>query len=80
VVERVRDILSLESERSGSVEFPGLKESIEFKKVSVSVNGRDILSDINLSLWKGERLGIVGHTGSGKSTLVRMRPFSSTPL
>ncbi len=74
VVERVRELLSLEEERSGSLKFSGLKESIEFRNVSVSVNSREILSGISLSVWKGERLGIVGHTGSGKSTLVRIIP------
>ena len=74
VVERIRELLSLEEERSGSLEFSGLKESIEFKSVSVSADGRSILSGIDLSVRRGEKLGIVGHTGSGKSTLVRIIP------
>ena len=74
VVERIRELLSLEEERSGNLEFSGLKESIEFKRVSVSADGRSILSGIDLSVCRGEKLGIVGHTGSGKSTLVRIIP------
>ncbi len=74
VVERIRELLSLEEERSGRLEFSGLKESIEFKGVNVSADGRSILSGIDLSVWRGEKLGIVGHTGSGKSTLVRIIP------
>jgi lipopolysaccharide transport system ATP-binding protein len=38
-------------------------------------SGRDVttlraLSDINLSLREGDRLGLVGHNGSGKTSLL----------
>ena len=38
-----------------------------------SGNGIDgnVLKDINLTIYKGEFLGIIGHTGSGKSTLIQ---------
>ncbi|MDD2647970.1 MAG: energy-coupling factor transporter ATPase [Eubacteriales bacterium] len=29
------------------------------------------LSDIDLSIWQGEFIGLIGHTGSGKSTLIQ---------
>lgn len=74
VVGRIREILSLEEERGGSLEFRGLKEEIIFKDTSVSVNGKEILRGVSLRVIKGERLGIVGHTGSGKSTLVKIIP------
>ena len=32
---------------------------------------KDALADVTLSIEKGERIGIIGHTGSGKSTLVQ---------
>ena len=31
----------------------------------------DAITDINIKIEKGERVGIIGHTGSGKSTLVQ---------
>ena len=74
VVDRIRELLSLEEERSGGIEFSGLREGVEFRDVRVSVNGREILSRINLYVRRGERLGVVGRTGSGKSTLVRIIP------
>lgn len=48
-------------------------ESIEFKDFSFQYNGdkQNVLYNIDLSIKKGETLGIVGPTGSGKSTLVR---------
>ncbi|RLJ69988.1 ATP-binding cassette subfamily C protein [Hydrogenivirga caldilitoris] len=74
VVKRLIDLLNTEEERSGRVEFEGLKESVEFVNASVVVDGRHILKDIKLTLRKGDRVGIVGHTGSGKSTLVKIIP------
>ena len=32
---------------------------------------KEALKDINLSIYKGEFIGIIGHTGSGKSTLIQ---------
>lgn len=74
VVERLRYILSIEEESSGKVRFTGLKKGIEFKGVRVRVDGKEIISGLDLSLEVGKRLGIVGRTGSGKSTLVRIIP------
>jgi len=47
-------------------------EQIRFKNLYFSYNtdGPEALSDISFSLFKGERLGVVGTTGSGKSTLI----------
>lgn len=33
---------------------------------------KDAVNDVNLAVNKGEFIGIIGHTGSGKSTLVQM--------
>lgn len=46
--------------------------AIEFRNVTIRYdpNGPDILKDINLSFAAGERVAVIGRTGSGKSTLV----------
>ncbi len=45
---------------------------IEFKNVSFSYFGkRNNLSGISFALKRGQRLGIIGATGSGKTTLIR---------
>lgn len=49
---------------------------IEFKNVSFSYNDSNeySLKDINLTINKNETIGIIGGTGSGKSTLVNLIP------
>lgn len=46
--------------------------AIEFRNVTIRYDpkGPDILKDISLSFSAGERIAVVGRTGSGKSTLV----------
>ena len=47
--------------------------SVAFEQVSFSYDGeRDALEDIELVVDDGEFLGVIGHTGSGKSTLVQL--------
>jgi ABC-type bacteriocin/lantibiotic exporter with double-glycine peptidase domain len=45
--------------------------SVEFRNVTIRYDpqGPDILKDVNLSFAAGERVAIVGRTGSGKSTV-----------
>ncbi len=74
VVARVREMLSMEEERDGELEFKGLKEEMEFINAGVLIENRWILKDIKLKVSRGDRVGIVGHTGSGKSTLIKLIP------
>ena len=49
--------------------------SIEFRKVSFSYrsgSGKPVLQDVNLSIRSGETIGIIGGTGSSKSSLVNL--------
>ena len=49
--------------------------SIEFQGVSFAYAGREeILSDVNLKVEPGETIGILGMTGSGKTSLVNLIP------
>ncbi len=44
---------------------------ISVRNLSKIFNGRTVLKDINLDVYKGERLIIIGGSGCGKSTLLR---------
>ncbi len=45
---------------------------IEFDHVSFSYSEEPCITDISFSLKKGESLGIIGSTGSGKTTLINL--------
>lgn len=50
--------------------------SIEFRNVSLEYQGagEESLSDIDFTVKKGQTIGIIGGTGSGKSSLVNLLP------
>ena len=45
---------------------------IELRDVSVELGGRTLFQDVNLNLVAGERLGVVGRNGLGKSSLLKV--------
>lgn len=49
-----------------------MNKSIDIEKLTVTLNGREILSDITLGLDEGRFLGIVGPNGGGKTTFLRV--------
>ncbi|MCK4617657.1 ABC transporter ATP-binding protein [Candidatus Aerophobetes bacterium] len=51
-----------------------LEGEIEFKNVSFAYDKKVILKNIDLKIPKGITIGIIGPTGSGKSTLVNLIP------
>ncbi|WP_210139339.1 ABC transporter ATP-binding protein [Staphylococcus sp. GDY8P120P] len=52
----------------------GIQEGkIEFKNVSFSYDGEtDVLKNINFTVNPGEMVALVGHTGSGKSSIINL--------
>ncbi|HJG15538.1 MAG TPA: ABC transporter ATP-binding protein/permease [Ligilactobacillus salivarius] len=60
--------------KQNAVQGLKIKEGkIEFKHVNFSYDGKhEILHDISFTVNPGETLGIVGHTGSGKSSIINV--------
>ena len=46
--------------------------AIEIEKLSFSYDDRDILSDVNLSVFSFDSICIVGPNGGGKTTLMKI--------
>ena len=70
-------IFSLKNESSeignGDVEFKKLENKIELKDVSFSyVDNFNVLNNVDLTINAGQTTAIVGSTGSGKSTLIKL--------
>lgn len=49
-----------------------IKGNVEFEHVSLKFGEKEILKDISFKLESGKTLGIMGQTGSGKSTIVNL--------
>ena len=75
IAELLRETPDIQSAPDGVSEVKD--GSIEFKNVSFSYKGEGTnpsLMDVNLSIRSGETIGIIGSTGSAKSTLVQLIP------
>lgn len=55
-----------------TIELNSFNNNIEFRDVSFGYGDKEILSDVNLNLKKGEKYLIVGPSGGGKSTLLKL--------
>ena len=55
---------------TGKKLLEGVNEKIEFRNVSFSYDEKKILQDVSFTVKKGEKIGIVGPTGAGKTTLM----------
>ena len=80
---RVFDIIDTPSDKARSVneKYTDDGSAICFKNVSFRYNegGDEAITNISFSANKGETIGIIGGTGSGKSTLVNLIPAFYAP-
>lgn len=77
-VERVSALLDAETgieERADAVDPAQVSGAVSFEKVAFSYDGeKPVLRDVSFDVEPGQLVGIVGHTGSGKSSLVSLIP------
>lgn len=59
---------------AGAISSGPIHGEVRFENVSMSFGAGKALDDVNLSIPSGRTVAIVGHTGSGKSTLVSLIP------
>ncbi|PFP71714.1 MULTISPECIES: ABC transporter ATP-binding protein [Bacillus] len=71
--ERVFELLEEKGEAVEEERMPRLKGNVKFDNVSFSYNGKDeVLKNISFEAKQGETVALVGHTGSGKSSIMNV--------
>ncbi len=64
---------TLQPEQFGNSDYKITDARIEFKDVTFSYDGkRDVLKNISFTAEPGETVALVGHTGSGKSSIINL--------
>lgn len=74
VLEYVPSIKDEEYLEDVAEELTMNKEIVTFDNVTFKYNSEEVLLDLSFSIEKGEVFGIVGTTGSGKSTVANLIP------
>ncbi|MFB3169780.1 ABC transporter ATP-binding protein [Neobacillus sp. 179-C4.2 HS] len=77
--DRINQVLESEidiTEPEQPISVPEVRGEVEFRDVnfSYSKNGNYVLQNISFKAKAGQTIGIIGSTGSGKSTLVKLIP------
>ncbi|MBZ0284738.1 MAG: ABC transporter ATP-binding protein/permease [Anaerolineae bacterium] len=73
--ERVFALIDAEAKvvQTDSVKLPEIKGEIRFENVNFSYNTNEpVLTDFSMTIHAGETLALVGHTGSGKSSIGKL--------
>ena len=74
---RVQSVLELETDqKNGTADASGVRGEVEFRNVTARYQGaaEPSLEKISFKACPGETVGIIGGTGSGKTTLVNLIP------
>ena len=70
---RVIELMETPIEKSGAADFVMEDGEVEFKNISFSYDGKTpVLKNISFTIEAGETVAFVGHTGSGKSTIMNL--------
>ncbi|MGI8914207.1 MAG: ABC transporter ATP-binding protein [Chloroflexota bacterium] len=74
--ERVFEVLDAPEEpydEEGAIAAADIQGRVEFRDVSFSYErGKPVLKDVNVAVAPGEMIGLVGKSGSGKSTFINL--------
>lgn len=76
---RIQSVMALPAADTGAAELPALDESapaVQFEDVALRYAGaaEDALHGVSFTALRGQTIGIIGGTGSGKTSLVNLIP------
>lgn len=72
IFARIDDSLKNRNGHPEPLPFPGLEKGIAFQNVSFAYEGNPVLQNVGLTFQKGKKYLVVGPSGGGKSTLLRL--------
>lgn len=70
--KRIDEVLSVEEKPLSVSNDAEASPFIKFENVCASYGGGDVLTNVNFSVGKGQTVGVIGGTGSGKTTLINL--------
>ena len=72
--ERIFEFLEINNEENPSnVQIPDFKEEISFENVCFDYNeGENVIRNLSFKVKKGDKIAIIGETGAGKTTIVKL--------
>ncbi len=73
--EKIEAIFEMSNEKdTWGKKLTKIKKSIQFESLSFSYpsSEREVLTSIDLEIKKWQRIALIGHTGSGKSTIIQL--------
>ncbi len=76
-VDRINDVINAEEkivEAPDALPIKGFQNELRFTDAGFSYGSKEILSNINLTIAKGQKVALVGPSGGGKSTLANLVP------
>lgn len=72
---RIHEVLEQDTDRVSNKEVPSnLSGSVRFADVSFEREGHPVLNEISFHIDAGKMVGIIGETGSGKTSLLHLIP------
>ena len=71
-IKKIYDVSPEICNKEKTVTLEKIEGSVSFENVSFSIEGKEILSGISFYLPAGKTLGIMGATGSGKSSIINL--------
>lgn len=72
IFKRIDETLLNKNTHVETESFDGLKQALTFQNVSFAYDDNVVLKDVNISFEKGKKYLVIGPSGGGKSTVLRL--------